>query len=146
MNDDPLQPLPEDPHGVDAMRRVLLSLLPALAMGEAAHAQDAAKIQPRAYRIALETDQLRVLEFNSRPGMGVCGTGMHSHPPHLTVVLSATKARLTLPNGKEEIKESKAGDVFWSEAETHMVENISGKDARALLVELKSNDNPKKTG
>jgi hypothetical protein len=79
-----------------------------------------------------------VLEFNSRPGMGVCGNGMHSHPAHLTVVLSAAKARVKLPDGKTFVAENKLGDVFWSEAETHEVENISGKNVRALLVELKT--------
>ena len=144
MSDDPLNALPEEFRDVDTMRRMLLALLPTLAIGESAHAQDAEKIQPRAYRVAFENDKLRVLEFNSRPGMGVCGTGMHSHPPHLTVVLSDTRARLTLPDGKEEIREAKLGRVFWSEAETHMVENISGKDSRALLVELKSGEDSKK--
>ncbi|MDM0033508.1 hypothetical protein QTI33_15345 [Variovorax sp. J22P271] len=146
MNDTPLDALSDDPRDADAMRRLVLALLPALAFGESAHAQDAEKMQPRAYRVAFENDKLRVLEFNSRPGMGVCGTGMHSHPAHLTVVLSNTKARLTLPDGKVEINEAKLGQVFWSEAETHMVENISGKDSRALLVELKAGDpSPKKT-
>jgi hypothetical protein len=27
--------------------------------------------------------------------------------------------------------------VFWSEAETHEVENIGGKDVRALIIEFK---------
>lgn len=119
-------------------RSVLLALLAALAVTDTTQAQDAAKIQPRAYRVAFENALVRVLEFNSRPGVGVCGDGMHSHPAHLTVVLSAGKARWRLPDGKTGIGENKLGDVFWSEAETHEVENISGKDMRALLVELKT--------
>ena len=119
-------------------RGVLLALLASLALTDTAQAQDAAKIQPRAYRVALENAQLRVLDFHSRPGMGVCGGGMHSHPAHLTVVLSPGKARWKLPDGKTGVGENKLGDVFWSEAETHEVENISGKDMRALLIELKT--------
>ena len=119
-------------------RRALIALLVSLTAADAARAQDAPMIQPRAYSIAFENDKLRVLEFNSKPGMGMCGTGMHSHPAHLTVVLSASKARWKLPDGKTGIGEHKLGDVFWSEAETHEVENISGKDMRALLVELKT--------
>jgi hypothetical protein len=88
--------------------------------------------------VAFENDKLRVLEFNSRPGMGVCGSGVHSHPPHLTVLLTAAKARVKLPDSKTFVAEFKPGDLFWSEAETHEVENIAGKDIRALLVELKS--------
>lgn len=118
-------------------RGVLLAVLAALAATDTAQAQDAATVQPRAYRIAFENEQLRVLEFNSRPGMAVCGNGMHSHPAHLTVTLSTGKVRWKLPDGKTGVGENKLGDVFWSEAETHEVENISGKDIRALLVELK---------
>jgi hypothetical protein len=118
-------------------RMALMAVLAALAAPKLAQAQDAIRAQPRAYRVAFENDKLRVLEFNSRPGMGVCGIGMHSHPAHLTVVLSPGRARLTLPDGKAMVGENKLGDLFWSEAETHEVENISGRDMRALLVELK---------
>jgi beta-alanine degradation protein BauB len=118
-------------------RRALVAVLATLGVSRGVLAQDAAAVQPRAYRVAFENDKLRVLEFNSRPGMGVCGIGMHSHPAHLTVVMSDTKARVKLPDGKSFIGDKKFGDVFWSEAETHDVENITGKNTRALLVELK---------
>lgn len=122
---------------VNETRRMLAVLLPALALAPDAEAQDATKVQPRAYKVAFENDKLRVLEFNSRPGMGICGEGMHSHPAHLTITLSAAKARVKLPDGKVFTGENKLGDVFWSEAETHEVENISGRDVRALIIELK---------
>jgi hypothetical protein len=118
-------------------RRMLAAIVAALGASGSARAQDAAAVQPASYRVALENDKLRVLEFNSRPGMGVCGNGMHSHPAHLTVLLSAAKARVKLPDGKTFVGENKLGDVFWSEAETHEVENISGSNVHALLVELK---------
>ena len=121
----------------DALRRALLAALPLLALADAAGAQDAARVQPRAYRVVLENDRLRVLEFNSRPGMGICGNGMHSHPPHLSVALSPAKARVRLPDGKTIVAENRLGDVWWSEAETHEVENITGSNVRALIVELK---------
>jgi hypothetical protein len=119
-------------------RRALLAVIASLGVPAAVLAQDAAVVQPRAYRVAFENDKLRVLEFNSRPGMAVCGNGMHSHPAHLTVQVSAAKVRVKHPDGKIEIAEFKPGEVLWFEAETHEVENISGKDMRALLVELKS--------
>jgi beta-alanine degradation protein BauB len=74
------------PDELNDLRRALLALLPGLALSDVALAQDAAKIQPSSYRVAFENDRLRALEYRSRPGMGVCGTGMHSHPAHLTVV------------------------------------------------------------
>ena len=127
MNDD----------SADDVRRALLAALPAVFFTDVAIAQDAAQVQPRAYKVVLENDRLRVLEFTSRPGMGVCGNGMHSHPAHLTVAITPAKVRVKLPDGKTFVAGQKPGDVFWSEAETHETENISGRDMRALLIELK---------
>jgi beta-alanine degradation protein BauB len=133
-----MQPTPDrDDDELNTLRRTLLALLPGLALADTATAQDAARTQPQSYRVALDNDKLRALEFRSRPGMGVCGEGMHSHPAHLTVVLSAGKVRVKTPDGKVVVADGKLGDVFWSEAETHEVENISGRDSRALLIELK---------
>jgi hypothetical protein len=36
------------------------------------------------------------------------------------------------------IGENKIGDVFWSEAETHTTENLTGREVRSLIVELKT--------
>jgi beta-alanine degradation protein BauB len=133
-----MDPTPDrDDDELNTLRRTLLALLPGLALADTATAQDAARAQPQSYRVALDNDKLRALEFRSRPGMGVCGEGMHSHPAHLTVVLSTGKVRVKTPDGKVVVADGKLGDVFWSEAETHEVENISGRDSRALLIELK---------
>lgn len=127
----------QDP--VDDARRALAALLPAFVFAPAAQAQDAAKVQPAAYKVVLDNHAVRVLEFNSRPGMGICGEGMHSHPAHLTVLLSdLTEARVRLPDGRTHTGSKRLGDVFWSEAETHEVENISGRHVRTLIVELKT--------
>ena len=100
--------------------------------------QDAARIQPEAFRVVFENEKTRVLEFVSRPRTDVCGVGKHSHPAHLTVALTDAKVRVTLPNGRKIVATNKSGDVFWSEAETHTVENIGGNEMRALIVEYKS--------
>ena len=126
---------PEQP---DGLRRALLALLPMLVITEGSSAQDAVQSQPQNYRVAFENDKLRVLEYNGRPGMGVCGDGMHSHPAHLTVLLSSGKVRIKAPDGKVEVHSDPVGAVFWSEAATHEVENISGSNIRSLLIELKS--------
>ena len=124
-----------------ARRKLLLaglgSLGSQLALGEA-HAQDAAKVMPRAFRVAFENDKLRVLDFTGRPGMGICGEGMHSHPAHLTVVLSDWEGKAMVPGGTPRDRARKLGDVFWSEAETHKVENTGKSNSRVLIIELKS--------
>ena len=123
-----------------ARRELLLAVLGGLGagLGLESRAQDATKVMPRAYRVAFENDKLRVLEFTGKPGMGICGDSMHSHPPHLTVVLADWKGKVTTPDGKTAARARKLGDVFWSEAETHKVENTGSSTSRVLIVELKS--------
>jgi hypothetical protein len=99
--------------------------------------QDAARTQPEAFRVVFENEKTRVLEFVSRPRTEVCGVGKHSHPAHLTVALSDARVRVTLPDGRKIVATNKQGDVFWSEAETHTVENIGGNEVRALIIEYK---------
>jgi len=134
----------KDPKELDR-RRLLLAGSAAIIskiVPTAAQAQDAVGTQPGAYRVVFENDQTRVLEFVSRPRTAVCGVGKHSHPAHLTIALSDAKVRVTLPDGKTVEATNKLGDVFWSEAETHAVENIGGANMRALIVEFKA---PRKT-
>ena len=120
-------------------RKLLLAGLSGLAASlDSAHAQDPAKIMPRAYRVVFENDKLRVVEFTGRPGMGVCGEGMHSHPAHLTVILTDLQGRVSIPDGAVRDRSRKAGDVFWSEAETHKFENTGSTNSRSLHIELKT--------
>ena len=125
-------------------RRLLsLALLLACALGSPASAQDAARMQPRSYRVVLENDKVRVLEFIARPGMGVCGVGVHSHPGHVTVLLTDAKVRVT-QNGQTKIVQGKAGDAFWEPPVTHEVENYGGADVRSLIIEVKTPPAPEK--
>ncbi len=126
-----------DDQDADALRRSLLALIPALAFAKSAGAQDASVVQPDSYRVVLDNDKLHVLEFLSRPGMGLCGTGMHSHPPHLSVSLTGGKVRETQPDGSIKVVEIVAGSVKWHEAERHQTENLIGTNMRGLLIELK---------
>jgi hypothetical protein len=123
-----------------ARRNLLLAALGSLwaqVTGIAA-AQDATKVMPRSYRVVFENDKVRVLDFTGRPGMGVCGEGMHSHPAHLTVVLSDWKGKASVPGGTPQDRARRVGDVFWSEAETHKVENAGATNSRVLIIELKA--------
>jgi len=113
----------------------------AAALPLALWAQDAVRVQPRSYRVMFENDEVRVVQYNSLPGMGVCGTGIHSHPRHLTILLTPARIRVT-NGGKTFIATNKEGDVFWSEAERHKAENVSGKGVRSIMVEFKKPRTP----
>jgi len=126
---------------INPRRKLILAGLGSLVVNLGARdagAQDPARVMPRAYRVVLENDKVRVLEFTARPGMGICGDGMHSHPAHLTVVLADWEGRVSTPGTPARPRSKKVGDVFWSEAETHKVENTGKTISRVLIIELKT--------
>ena len=127
-------------------RRQVIALLAAFGVSRAALAQDPARTNARSYKVVFENDQLRVLEYVSRPGLGICGRGRHWHPPHLNVLLTDAKAKVTTPDGKTFFGQNKAGDVFWEGAVTHTVENSGGCGVRAYMVELTDRDWQPSTG
>lgn len=121
-------------------RRELLALLGAIAVSGESLAQDAVAADPRSFRVVLENDQVRVLEFRSGPGLGVCGQGAHYHPDRVTVALTGAKVRVTGADGQAAVRDIPPGHVFFSPAETHSVENIGGANTRIYIVELKGKD------
>ena len=123
------------------VRRDLLALFAALGAGIGeSQAQDPVKVAPRNYRVAFENEKVRVLEYYSRPGIGMCGQGRHFHPAHLTISLTDSRVRVTLPDSKVIVADSKAGEMFWAPAGIHVTENIGRGDSRAYMVELKDAD------
>ena len=52
--------------------------------------------------------------------------------------LNPFKRSLILPDGKTFTREFKTGDVMWSEAQTHIGENIGQTPTRVVIVELKN--------
>jgi len=47
------------------------------------------------------------------------------------------KRRISLPDGKVLTREFKAGDVMWSDAQTHIGENVGDAPTRVLIVEIR---------
>ena len=126
--------------------RQVLALLATFGVDLDALAQDAPTVAPRSYRVVVENDRVRVLEFKSRPGMGVCGQGMHSHPDHVTVSLTGAKLRVTIPNGKPTFEDVPPGAVFFEPAVIHSAEIIGGSGTRTYIIELKGKDWKPSTG
>lgn len=133
-------------NSANMQRRHVLALLAAVGIAPEALAQDAAAVAPRSFRVVLENDRVRVLEFKSRPGFGVCGEGMHSHPDHVTVSLTGAKLKVTTPAGKVSFEDIPAGAVFFAPAETHSAEIIGGRNTRSYIIELKGADWKPTTG
>jgi quinol monooxygenase YgiN/quercetin dioxygenase-like cupin family protein len=108
---------------------LILAALPA-----AGWAQDPLPLYPENYKVLLENDRVRVMDFKLRKGDK---ESFHAHPAHVAYVLTGFKIRFTFPDGRTAIRETRTGDVLFSEAVTHASENIGDADAHGLLIELK---------
>ena len=126
-------------------RRQVIALLAAFGVAEDALAQNATTANPRSYRVVLDNERVRVIEYKSRPGLGVCGEGVHSHPAHLAIALTPAKVKVT-QNGKTTYGEVPAGEVMFFDAEVHSAENVGGAGTRFYLVEMKGRDWKPSTG
>jgi hypothetical protein len=100
-----------------------------------AHAADPIETDGDKYKVKFENDRVRVLEYIDRPGEK---TQQHSHPAFVLYAVSPFKRVLHLPDGRKLAREFKAGDVMWSDAQTHIGENIGDTPTHVIMIELKS--------
>jgi quinol monooxygenase YgiN/quercetin dioxygenase-like cupin family protein len=118
-----------------SMKSLALSLFAVLLFASSSMAQDPVPLYPDNYKVLLENDRVRVLDFQLKKG---AKENFHSHPAAVTYVIAPFKIRFTLPDGTMRIREAKAGEVFFGEALIHASENIGDTDAHGLLVEMKA--------
>ena len=97
---------------------------------------DAAKLDPKHYKVEFENDKVRVLRIKYGPGEK---SVMHDHSEGVVVILNDQKAKFTQPNGESFTGSPKAGTVFWSKATRHLPENIGSDTTEVIQVELKTN-------
>jgi beta-alanine degradation protein BauB len=121
--------------GVRAFRLpgVLMSFLAVLCT--TAHAQDPVKTSPQYYKVLLENDQVRVLEYRLKAGEK---EPMHSHPAGVVYVLSGAKLKFSYPDGRTEERAAATGETIWREPTTHAVENVGDTEAHAIAIDLKT--------
>ena len=106
-------------------------------------AQDPVKTDSDKYKIVLENERVRVLEYRDKPGEK---TTMHAHPDFVVLARSAFKRQLALPGGKTVVREFKAGEVMWTDAHSHIGENIGETETHVLIIELKEHRKPQTGG
>jgi quinol monooxygenase YgiN/quercetin dioxygenase-like cupin family protein len=97
-------------------------------------AQDPVPRYRENYKVLVENDRVRVLDFRLRKG---ATEEFHTHPAHVLYVLEPFKIMFKLPGDRTATREAKAGDVLFSEAVMHSPTNIGDTDAHGILVELK---------
>jgi hypothetical protein len=77
---------------------------------------------------------VRVLEYRDMPSEK---THQHHHPAFVLYALGPFKRRITLPDGKVLMREFEAGDILWSDAQTHIGENVGDTPTHVIMVEMK---------
>jgi quercetin dioxygenase-like cupin family protein len=100
----------------------------------AASAQDAAKVDPRHYKVVFENSEVRVLRIHYGPHQT---SVMHSHPDGVVTYLADGRMRFDLPGGKTITSSGKAGQTIWAPGGPHKPTNLGNKPFDAVLVELK---------
>ena len=95
--------------------------------------QDPVVTNPDLYRVAMENERVRVLEYRDQPGNR---TTPHSHPDSVMITLSAFRRRLV--DGERTVDvELDAGLARWLPAQEHSGENIGETETRVIFIELK---------
>jgi hypothetical protein len=96
-------------------------------------AGDPVETNPGLYRVVMENDRVRVLEYRDRPGDR---TTPHRHPDSVMITLSAFRRRLA-SDGRETELQLEAGQARWLAAQEHTGENIGDTETHVIFVELK---------
>ena len=112
-----------------------LSLTAAVQTPAAVEQIDALKASPANFRLLLENERVRVVEYSIRPGER---DQAHTHPARVSYVVSGGTLRVTTSDGRSMLFEEKAGDTTWSEpTPRHFVENTGQTPVKIILVEVK---------
>jgi beta-alanine degradation protein BauB len=110
------------------------ALLGLSVFSSAAQAADPVHTDGDKYKVKFENERVRVLEYRDKPGDK---THEHGHPNFVLYAVSAFKRRISLPDGKAMIREFKGGEIMWSDAQTHIGENVGDTPTHVIMIELK---------
>jgi len=110
------------------------ALVTLAAVAAPARGQDPVAKYPENYKVLLENERVRVIDFRLLKG---ATEEFHAHRTHVVYVITGFKIRFTFPDGRTAIRETRDGDTLFSPAVTHASENIGQTDAHGILVELK---------
>ena len=63
---------------------------------------------------------------------------MHEHPNSIALFLADRRIKFTLPDGKSEERDVKAGQSVWNLAGKHLPENLGDRPFEVVLIEMKT--------
>ena len=117
----------------------LLSVVPFLSAAQPTPI-DALTASPENFKLLLENEQVRVLEYTLAPGQR---DEWHTHPPKVSYVVTGGTVRVTTEDGKSFLADEEAGTASWMGAlGRHCVENVGTTTVRVVLTEVKSATEP----
>ncbi len=97
---------------------------------------DVLKASPANFRLLLENEHVRVLEYTLKPGEK---DTPHTHPAKSSYVVTGGKIKVHLENGVTIILDEVAGTASWmGYTGRHYVENIGNTTIKIILTEIKS--------
>lgn len=96
--------------------------------------QDPVKQSPQYYKVLLENEQVRVVEYRLKPGEK---EQMHTHTAGVVYVFADARMRASYPDGRTQESSGGAGEAHWRNPVTHALENIGTTEAHALAIDVK---------
>ena len=115
-----------------------LLILPPAAAQQAPQEVDGLAASPDNFRLLLENEQVRILEYHINPGIR---DRPHTHPPRVSHIISGGTLRIRLATGETFDVTEVAGETLWSgAAPLHDTENIGNTPIRILQIEVKTGD------
>jgi hypothetical protein len=96
--------------------------------------KDSVRVDPHHYSVDMENDRVRVLRARYGPHEK---SSMHSHPNSVVIFMKDCKFRMTFADGRTEERNMHAGQVYYSNPEEHLPENLTGDSLEVIIVELK---------
>ncbi len=100
-----------------------------------AWAQDPVLVDSAHYGLEFENDDVRVIRITYGPNES---SVMHYHPAAVAVFLTDQRVQFTLPDGQTLEVEAQTGEVIWTEAGSHLPQNLSDRPLELILVEIKT--------
>jgi quercetin dioxygenase-like cupin family protein len=98
---------------------------------------DPVSVSPDKYKVLLENDYVRVVEYSIKPGER---DNPHTHPPKVSYVASGGSLRITLRDTSF-VTNDTTGEVSWrGNVPWHFAENVGTTPMRIILFEVKRVD------
>lgn len=98
-------------------------------------ADDAVKLDPKHNEVLLENSRMRVVRIYFAPGES---GPIVDKRPRVIVVLTNSHATVTLPDGHSEVRDAKAGSIYFGNPGRQATNNIGSTPLENIVVELKS--------